>query len=41
MQSSGGQVWILSALCLAIISMSLVALLASPETRNLDLDRDE
>jgi MFS family permease len=41
MQSSGGQVWILTALCLAIISMSLVALLASPETRNLDLDRDE
>ena len=41
MQSSGGQVWVLTAMCVLIIVMSLVALVASPETRNFALDRDE
>jgi MFS family permease len=41
MQSSGGQVWVLTAMCVVLIVMSLVALLASPETRNFALDRDE
>jgi MFS family permease len=41
MQSSGGQVWVLTAMCVVIIVMSLVALVASPETRNFALDRDE
>lgn len=41
MQSSGGQVWVLTVMCLALIVMSLIALLASPETRNFELDRSE
>jgi MFS family permease len=41
MQSSGGQVWVLTAMCVVIIVMSLGALVASPETRNFALDRDE
>jgi MFS family permease len=41
MQSFGGQVWVLTAMCVVIIAMSLVALLVSPETRNFDLDRDD
>ena len=41
MQSSGGQVWVLTAMCVLIIVMSLVALVVSPETRNFALDRDE
>jgi hypothetical protein len=41
MQSSGGQVWVLTAMCVVIIVMSLVALVVSPETRNFALDRDE
>ncbi len=41
MQSSGGQVWVLTAMCVLIIIMSLVALVVSPETRNFAFDRDE
>jgi MFS family permease len=40
MQVSGGQVWVLAVGCIAITVISLIALLASPETRHLDLDRD-
>jgi MFS family permease len=41
MQTSGGRVWVLGAMCVVISVLSLLALLASPETRYLDLDRDE
>jgi hypothetical protein len=41
MQSSGGQVWVLTAMCVVMIVMSLAALVSSPETRNFALDRDE
>ena len=41
MQTSGGQVWVLTAMCVTVILMSFIALLVSPETRYVDLDRDE
>jgi MFS family permease len=41
MQVFGGQVWVLTAMCLLLIGISFTALLASPETRYIDLDRDE
>ncbi len=41
MQTSGGQVWTVTAMCVIIIVVSFIALLASPETRHVDLDRDE
>lgn len=40
MQASGGQVWVLAVGCVALIVLSLIALLASPETRDFDIDRD-
>ena len=36
-----GQVWTVTAMCVVIIIVSFIALLASPETRHVDLDRDE
>jgi MFS family permease len=39
MQTFGGQVWIITAMCVTIILISFVALLMSPETRHLDLNR--
>jgi MFS family permease len=41
MQTSGGQVWTVTAMCVTLIVVSFIALLASPETRYVDLDRDE
>jgi hypothetical protein len=41
MQTSGGQVWTLTAMCVTVILVSFIALLISPETRYVDLDRDE
>jgi MFS family permease len=41
MQTSGGQVWTGTAMCVTLIVVSFIALLASPETRYVDLDRDE
>jgi MFS family permease len=41
MQTSGGQVWTVTAMCVILIVVSFIALLASPETRYVDLDRDE
>ncbi|CVI62583.1 MFS transporter (plasmid) [Agrobacterium leguminum] len=39
MQKSGGQVWILTVCCLALLAISFTALLLSPETRHNDLSR--
>lgn len=39
MQSFGGQVWIITAMCLILLSVSFVALLISPETRNVDITK--
>jgi MFS family permease len=41
MQTFGGQVWIITAMCVIVILISFVALLMSPETRNYDLNRSE
>jgi hypothetical protein len=41
MQTSGGQVWTVTAMCVILIVVSFIALLASPETRYVDLNRDE
>jgi MFS family permease len=40
MQAYGGQVWVIAAGCVVITVVSIIALLASPETRDFDLDRD-
>lgn len=41
MQSFGGQVWIITGMCVTVILVSFIALLMSPETRNFDLNRSE
>ncbi|SFU17273.1 MFS transporter [Mesorhizobium sp. YR577] len=41
MQKFGGEVWIITAMCVIIIMVSFVALLMSPETRDFDLNRSE
>jgi MFS family permease len=41
MQKFGGEVWIITAMCVIIILVSFVALLMSPETRDFDLNRSE
>jgi MFS family permease len=39
MQSFGGQVWIITAMCLTVLTISLIALLMSPETRHVDIEK--
>jgi MFS family permease len=38
-QHSGGQTWVITAFCVVIILFSLVAIIASPETRHVDIKR--
>ncbi|PZR07465.1 MAG: hypothetical protein DI532_23545 [Azospirillum brasilense] len=40
MEQSGGQVWVLTALCFALTVMSFISLLTIPESRHLSLNRD-
>ncbi|WP_244253742.1 MFS transporter [Burkholderia multivorans] len=39
LQRSGGQTWVITAFCVVVIGASLIAIIASPETRNLDIKR--
>jgi MFS family permease len=39
LQHSGGQVWVLTVTCLALLAVSFIALLLSPETRHNDLTK--
>lgn len=40
MQQSGGQVWVLTAMCLVLSAVSFASLLTIPESRHLSLNRD-
>ena len=40
MQQSGGQVWVLTAMCLVLSAISFASLLTIPESRHLSLKRD-
>lgn len=39
LQHVGGQTWVITAFCGVVVGASLIAILASPETRHLDLKR--
>jgi MFS family permease len=39
LQHSGGMTWVITAYCMVLIGCSLIALIAGPETRHLDINR--
>ncbi|MFM0126028.1 MULTISPECIES: MFS transporter [unclassified Paraburkholderia] len=39
LQRAHGQTWVITAFCAVVISASLIAIIASPETRHLDIKR--
>jgi MFS family permease len=39
LQHAGGQTWVITTFCAVVVGASLIAILASPETRHLDIKR--